>query len=90
MNRARNVEMVTFRIDSVLKTAFAEIAAEEAKPVGELVRERVELKARRSFEAEARRQALEAAAAARDPGSDEAAVMRELEADLEGFSYEWK
>ena len=56
----------------------------------ELVRERVELKARRSFEAEARRQALEAAAAAQDPSSDEAAVMRELEADLEGFSDEWK
>jgi FKBP-type peptidyl-prolyl cis-trans isomerase (trigger factor) len=94
MNRAQKVETVTFRIDSVLKIAFAEIAAEEAKPVGELlrelVRERVELKARRSFEAEARRQALEAAAAAQDPGSDEAAVMRELEADLEGFSDEWK
>ena len=94
MNRAQKVETVTFRIDPVLKIAFAEIAAEEAKPVGELlrelVRERVELKARRSFEAEARRQALEAAAAAQDPGSDEAAVMRELEADLEGFSDEWK
>jgi len=94
MNRAQKVETVSFRIDSVLKIAFAEIAAEEAKPVGELlrelVRERVDLKARRSFEAEARRQALEAAAAAQDPGSDEAAVMRELEADLEGFSDEWK
>ena len=33
---------------------------------------------------------LEAAAAAQDPSSDEAAVMRELEADLEGFSDEWK
>jgi hypothetical protein len=94
MNSAQKVETVTFRIDSVLKTAFAEIAAEEAKPVGELlrelIRERVELKARRSFEAEARRQALEAAAAVQDPGSDEAAVMRELEADLEGFCDEWK
>jgi hypothetical protein len=90
MNRAQKVETVTFRIDSVLKTAFAEIAAEEAKPAGELlrelVRERVELKARRSFEAEARHQALEAAAAAQDPNGDEAAVMRELEADLDGFS----
>jgi len=45
---------------------------------------------RRWFEAEAQRQALEAAAAAQDPVSDEAAVMRELEADLEGFSDEWK
>jgi hypothetical protein len=33
MNRAQKVETVTFRIDSVLKTAFAEIAAEEAEPV---------------------------------------------------------
>jgi hypothetical protein len=94
MNRAQKAETVTFRIDSVLKTAFAEIAAEEAEPVGELlrelVRERVEQKARRWFEAEAQRQALEAAAAAQDPVSDEAAVMRELEADLEGFSDEWK
>jgi FKBP-type peptidyl-prolyl cis-trans isomerase (trigger factor) len=94
MSRAPKVDTVTFRIDSVLKIAFAEIAAEEAKPVGELlrelVRERVEQKARRSFEAEARRQALEAAAAAQDAGSDEAAVMDELEADLEGFADEWK
>jgi hypothetical protein len=35
---------------------------------------------RRAFEAEARRQSLALAAAARDPNSDEAAVMRELEA----------
>jgi uncharacterized membrane protein len=94
MSRAANAETVTFRIDSVLKTAFAKIAAEESKPVGELlrelVRERVEQKARREFEAEARRQSLEAAAAARDPGSDEAAVMREMEAELEEFSEEWK
>jgi hypothetical protein len=94
MNRAQKVETVTFRIDSALKIAFAEIAAEEAKPIGELlrelVREPVEQRARRSFEAEARRQALGAAAAAQDPSSDEAAVMRELEADLEGFSDEWK
>ena len=94
MNRAQKVETVTFRIDWALKIAFAEIAAEEAKPIGELlrelVRERVEQRARRSFEAEARRQALGAAAAAQDPDSDEAAVMRELEADLEGFSDEWK
>ena len=94
MSRAPKVDTVTFRIDSVLKIAFAEIAAEEAKPVGELlrelVRERVEQKARRSFEAEARRQALEAAAVAQDPGSDETVVMREMEADLEGFADEWK
>jgi hypothetical protein len=87
-------ETVTFRVDSVLKTAFAEIAAEESKPVAELlrelVRERVARKARRQFEAEARRQSLEAAAVSQDPRSDEAAVMGELEAELEEFSDEWK
>ena len=56
----------------------------------ELIRQRIEEKRRREFEAEARRQCLEANAAARDPTSDEAAVMRELDADLERFTKEWK
>jgi Ribbon-helix-helix protein, copG family len=94
MRSAPKLETVTFRIDSALKSAFAEIAAEESKPVGELlrdlVRKRVEQGAQRKFETEARRQSLEAAAAARNPQSDEAAVMDELESELEGFSDEWK
>ena len=89
-----NADIITFRIPPALKTAFAEIAREEAKPVGELlrdlIRERVKQKERREFEAEARRECLAINAAARDPNSDEAAVMRELEADLEEFSKEWK
>jgi hypothetical protein len=89
-----NGDIITFRIPPALKAAFAEIAAEEAKPVGELIRElirqRVEEKQRREFEAEARRQCLEANAAAQDPNSEEAAVMRELDADLEEFTKEWK
>ena len=89
-----NADIITFRIPPALKTAFAEIARQEAKPVGELlrdlIRERVKQKERREFEAEARRECLEINAAARDPNSDEAAVMRELEADLEEFSKEWK
>jgi Ribbon-helix-helix protein, copG family len=87
-------EIITFRVPRELKTAFADIAREESKPVGELlrelIRERIEQKRRREFEAEARRQCLEINAAARDPNSDEAAVMRELEADLEEFGKEWK
>ena len=94
MGRTPKVETVTFRVDSVLKTAFAEIAAEESKPLGELlrelVRERVARKVRRQFEVEARRQSREAAAAAQNLRSDDAAVMRELEADLQEFSDEWK
>jgi hypothetical protein len=87
-------ETVTFRIDPALKAALADLAEEESKPLGallrELVRERVAQRRRREFEAEARRQSLEAAALARDPDSDEAAVMRELEADLVEFADEWK
>jgi ribbon-helix-helix CopG family protein len=94
MNMPRKVETVTFRIDADLKTAFAELAAEEAKPVGELlrelVRERVEQKKRSQFESEARRQSLEASAAATQPNSDEAAVMRELDGDLAEGGDEWK
>ena len=41
-------------------------------------------------EAEARRQSLECAATARDPNSDEAQVMREMEAHFEEVMREWK
>jgi hypothetical protein len=53
-----------------------------------LVRERVEQQRRREFEAEARRQSRLVAAAAQDPDSDEAAVMRELEANFDEFARE--
>jgi hypothetical protein len=55
-----------------------------------MIRELVEQKRRREFEAEARRQCLEINAAAQDPTSDEAAVMRELDAELEELRDEWK
>jgi hypothetical protein len=87
-------ETVTFRIEAALKDEFAEIAEEEAKPVGELlrelIRERIKQQRRRAFEAEAQRQSLECAAAAKDPNSDEAQVVRELEANFEEFAREWK
>jgi hypothetical protein len=87
-------EIVTFRIAPALKAAFAKIAQQERKPLGELlremVRERVEQKHRREFETEARRQSLAAAALAENPDSDEAAVMRELEEELKEFAKEWK
>jgi|SRR5271165_4818947 len=87
-------ETLSFRVEPALKAAFTRIAGEEHKPVGELlrelVRERVGRRRRRAFEAEARRQSLEAAALARDPNSDEAAVMREIDAELSEFFDEWK
>ena len=85
-----------FRLDPALKTAFTEAAEADRKPAAELLRrfmrDYVEQKQRRAFEAEARRQALAIAARARDPKSDEHAVMRELDAELDGdaFANEWK
>jgi hypothetical protein len=85
---------LTFRIEPALKAALAKIAEQEAKPVGEVLRElvraRVERRRRRAFETEAHRQSLEAAAAARNPNSDEAAMLRWLDANLADLADEWK
>lgn len=74
--------VMTFRIDPALKADLSELARQESKPVGELlrelVRERVERQRRREFGAEAHGQSLEIAAA-HDPNSDETTMLRELE-----------
>jgi predicted transcriptional regulator len=92
--RAVQSDTLTFRLDRNLKAALGEIAEAEQKPIGELlreiIRERVRRKERSEFEAEARRQSLLVAEAARDPNSDEAAVMRELDVYLEWMADEWK
>jgi predicted DNA-binding protein len=89
-----NSDILTVRIPPSLKAALAEIARQEAKTVGELLRELIRDKVRdaerRAFEAEARRQCLVIVEAARDPNSDEAQVMREIEAELEELGDEWK
>ena len=86
--------MVTVRLDPALKADLAEVAKQESKALGELlrelIREHVTRKKRQDFEAEAHRQSLEAAAVVRDPNSDEAQVMCELEVDLEELADEWK
>jgi predicted transcriptional regulator len=88
------VEMVTARLDPALKADLAELARQESKAMGELlrdlIREHIARKKRQEFEAEAHRQSLETAAAARDPQSDEAQVMRELDIGLGEFADEWK
>ena len=84
------------RIDAALKTAFTAATGAEDKPAAQVLRDfmraYVKQRDRRTFEAEARRQLLEAAATARDPNSDEYAVMREIEAafDCDDFRDEWK
>jgi hypothetical protein len=85
-------ETVTFRIEAALKDELAEIAETEHKPMGELLRElvkqHVKQRKRLAFEAEARRQSLECAAAAHDPNSDEAQVIRALDANFDEFARE--
>jgi hypothetical protein len=87
-------ETITFRVDAALKEEFAEIAEKQAKPVGELlrelVREHIKQKKRGEFEAEARRQSLVIATAAQDPNSDEAQVLREMEAHFTDVMREWR
>jgi hypothetical protein len=91
-----NGETFTFRLDPALKAALTRSAADEhmrpAELVRKLVRNHLAGKERRAFEAEARRQSLAIAERARNPNSDEAQVMREIEADLErdDFANEWK
>lgn len=83
-------ETVTFRIDPDLKSALAELAQTVQKPVGallrEMIREYIREKERRDFEVEARRQSRIVAEAAQDSDSDEAAVMRELDANFDEFA----
>jgi hypothetical protein len=90
---ARKVETVNFRVDPALKAAFTEAAAAEDKPAGQLLRDfmrdYVARRRRRAFAAEAARQSRVLAAAAADPGSEEAAVLRELEGPLADLDDEW-
>lgn len=87
-------ESVTFRIDSTLKAELTRLAERDRKTLGELLRElaqeRLDREHRRAFEAEARRQSAAIAERARTPGTDEYAIMRELEADLVDHGSEWK
>jgi hypothetical protein len=85
----------TFRLDPRMKAALTRAAADEHKQPGELIRALLEdhlaQKQRRSFEEEARRQCMAINMRARESGSDEAAVMRELDANLDtdDFGDEW-
>ncbi len=86
-------EVMTFRVPSGLKADFIEIARDQSKPVGQLLREmmrsRVEQSHHQQFEAEARRQSKEAASAALVANSDEARVLREIDTELEEMDDRW-
>ncbi|WP_226019365.1 antitoxin MazE-like protein [Novosphingobium sp. FKTRR1] len=80
------------RIDPGLKAAFTKATEAEDKPAAQVVRDfmraYVKQRERRAFEAEARRQSLILAEAARDPNSGEAEALRWVEAaaDVEGWT----
>jgi predicted transcriptional regulator len=99
MPRAAGVvkdDSLTFRLEPALKTALTQAAAAEHKQPGELmrelIREHLAQRRRRAFEDEARRQCLAINAAAHDPKSDEAAVLREIDNELteDDFAAAWR
>ena len=95
-SNAPKVETFTFRLDPALKAELTRSAEDEhtqpAELVRRLVRDHLAARERRAFEAEARRQSLAVAQRSRDPSSDEAQVMRDLEGglDRDDFADAWK
>jgi len=92
----RKDESFNFRIDPALKAAFVAAAEAEDKPAASVLRDfmraYVARRSRRAFAAEAQRQSRAIAARARDPESDEARSLQELDAllDADDFADEWK
>lgn len=76
-----------FRIDADLKAAFTAATEADDKPAAQVLRDfmrsYVKRRKQRDFEASARRQSRAIAVRAKDPNSDEFAVMREIEAELD-------
>lgn len=92
-NPRQNSESVAFRVPASLKQELTQLAAQKHQSLGELMRafsrERLALERHRTFKETAQSQSRQAAAAARDPGTDEHAVMRELQAELDELPNEW-
>ena len=86
-------ESFNFRVNSALKAAFTAATEAEDRPAAQVLRSfmraYVARRERWAFAAEAHRQSLAAAVAATDPLTDEAAVMRELDAKFAASGDEW-
>jgi hypothetical protein len=84
-----------FRIDPALKTAFTRATEAEDKPASQVLRDfmraYVARRERREFLAQAHQQSLAVAERARDPESDEARSLAELDSllDEDPFRDEW-
>jgi|GEM_PF-6617320 len=93
-NTSPKSDTLTFRLDAPLKAALTQSAIDQQKQPGalmrELVRDHLAQRERHAFEQEALRQCHVINAAAHEPDSDEAKVMRELEDHLDRFADEWR
>lgn len=84
------------RIDPVLKAAFTKATEAEDKPAAQVIRDfmrsYVKMQERRAFAAQARRDSAIINQAAGDPESDEAQIMREIEAEMNDPSFfeDWR
>lgn len=87
-------ESFNFRVDPSLKAEFQAATEAVDKPAAQVLRDfmraYIERRKRRDFAAEAHHQSVAIAARAADPGSDEAAIMRELDAHLDELADDWK
>jgi hypothetical protein len=95
LKKKKRIESFNFRVNAELKAAFSAATTADDRPAAQVLRSFMRVyvarRDRRAFAAEARRQSLAVAAAAADPTSDEAAVMREIEADLDAAAGdEWR
>jgi len=85
-----------FRIEPALKAAFTRATEADDKPAAQVLRDfmraYVKQRDRRTMDAEARRQSLEAAKHRRNPRSDDHMSLKEFEAalDEDPFVDEWK
>jgi predicted transcriptional regulator len=93
LDKRDKADTVTFRLDFALKRELTQLAEHSGQSLGELLRdmarERVAQERRQAMHAEARRQSMAIAERARDPNTDEYAMMRELEAEVANIADEW-
>lgn len=94
-SRTPKLDSFNFRVDPELKSAFTAATEAADRPAAQVLREfmrgYVSAQERKAYQAEARRQSLAIAELAKDPNSDEAQILRELDAqfDADHFGDEW-
>jgi len=90
----RKDDTFNFRVDPDLKAEFQAVTEAEDKPAAQVLRDfmraYIERRKLKDFAAEARRQSAAIATRAGDPTSEEATVLRELDANLDGLADDWR